>query len=379
MGKKPRRKIRVGVIFGGRSGEHEVSLISAQSVMSAIDKEKYQVIPIGITKEGRWLTSGDPMKMLTAGLAGSSRPPALAASYESPNAETKAETRDLIPGTRESGIPAIDVIFPVLHGPYGEDGTIQGLLELANLPYVGSGVLGSALGMDKAAMKAMFRDAGLPTVKALTILRKSWEANPERVTRRISRELGYPCFVKPANLGSSVGVSKVHGPDELPAAMEMAAQYDRKLLIEEAIEAREIECSVLGNDEPIASILGEIVPRREFYDYIAKYADENTELIIPADLPAEKTREIQEMAIRAFLALDCAGLARVDFFLCRHTGRVYVNELNTIPGFTSISMYPKLWAASGLSYSELIDKLIELALERFTDKQRNRTSYTNET
>lgn len=367
-----RGKIRVGVIFGGRSGEHEVSLVSAQSIMSAIDRSKYEVVPIGITKEGRWLTTGEPMKQLHAAL---DKTPAALTPPPNPLPEAASQqTRDLIPGTREAGIPVLDVVFPVLHGPYGEDGTMQGLLELANLPYVGSGVLGSALGMDKAAMKAIFRDAGLPTVSALVVLRREWEADPEGMAAQVAQEIGYPCFVKPANMGSSVGISKVHQPGELAEAMAMACAYDRKVLIEVAVEAREIECSVLGNDAPIASILGEIVPKREFYDYTAKYGDEDTELIIPAPLPPETTAAIREMALRAFCALDCAGMARVDFFLDKQTGQVYVNELNTIPGFTPISMYPKLWAASGIPYPELIDRLIELALERFADKQRTRTS-----
>ncbi len=367
-----RGKIRVGIIFGGRSGEHEVSLVSAQSIMSAIDRDKYDVVPIGITKEGRWLTTGEPMKQLRAAL--DKTPVALTPSPNPLPEAASQQTRDLIPGTREAGIPVLDVVFPVLHGPYGEDGTVQGLLELANLPYVGSGVLGSALGMDKAAMKAIFRDAGLPTVSALVVLRREWETDPEGVAARMAREIGYPCFVKPANMGSSVGISKVHHPGELAEAMATACAYDRKVLIEMAVEAREIECSVLGNDTPIASILGEIVPKREFYDYTAKYGDEDTELIIPAPLPPETTAAIREMALRAFCALDCAGMARVDFFLDKRTGQVYVNELNTIPGFTPISMYPKLWAASGIPYAELIDRLIQLALERFADKQRTKTS-----
>jgi D-alanine-D-alanine ligase len=363
------------VIFGGRSGEHEVSLVSAQSVMSAINKDKYEVIPIGIDKGGRWLTSGEPMRELKAALA--TPPPALAASFE-PTIQPTAETRDLIPGTAEHGIPSMDVLFPVLHGPFGEDGTVQGLLELANLPYVGSGVLGSALGMDKIVMKSVFRDAGLPVVPAIAVLRRDWESRPEEIVAQVNRELGYPCFIKPANLGSSVGISKAHNADELPAAINLASSFDRRILVEQAVDAREIECSVLGNDAPIASVLGEILPKREFYDYQAKYGDEDTELIIPAPLPTAKGREIQELAVRAFQALDCAGMARVDFFLSRQSGQVYVNEVNTIPGFTSISMYPKLWEASGLPYPELIDRLISLALERFEDKQRNRTSYTDQ-
>lgn len=373
MSGKTKRKIRVGFLFGGESSEHEVSLVSAQSVMNAIDKSKYEVVPIGITREGKWLTSGNPMQTLLAQL-GTPQPVAFSVPSEKTEADPIPETRDLVPGTREEGIPYVDVVFPVLHGPYGEDGTVQGLLELANIPYVGCGVLGSALGMDKAMAKAVWREAGLPVVKSLVVLRKTWESDPDQVARRVDQELGYPCFVKPANLGSSVGVSKVHSPAELPAAMDLATSYDRKILVEEAIEAREIECSVLGNDEPIASVLGEIVPKREFYDYVAKYEDEETKLIIPANLPPETTERIRTLAIRAFQTLDLCGMARVDFFLCKKTERIYVNEVNTIPGFTSISMYPKLWEASGIPYPQLIERLIDLALERFAEKKRNRTT-----
>ena len=355
-------KIRIGIIFGGRSGEHEVSLVSARSIMAAIDKVKYEVVPIGITKQGAWITAGDPMKQLTE--SAGAVPPQLS------QALTVSNTRELIPGTGQGGIPQLDVIFPVLHGPFGEDGTIQGLLELADLPYVGCGVLGSAVGMDKAIAKALFRDAGLPTAPDIVVLRKTWEEQPRQVAERVAQEIGYPCFVKPANLGSSVGISKAHGPDELEAAMNLATAHDRKVLIEEALVAREIECSVLGNDEPVASVLGEIVPKREFYDYQAKYGDEGTDLIIPADLPPALAQRIREMAVTAFRTLELSGLARVDFFVLRDSGQVYINEVNTLPGFTSISMYPKLWEASGLPYSELIDRLVDLAFERYADKQR---------
>ena len=371
-------KLRVGVIFGGQSGEHEVSLVSAQGIMNAMDKEKYEVIPIGITKKGRWLTSGEPMKLLK------SPPAASSAGGDAEQAEPGARElvvrgrRDLVPGTREKGFPQVDVVFPVLHGPYGEDGTVQGLLELADLPYVGAGVLGSALGMDKIAMKAVFKNYGLPVVEHLPFKRKDWERSPETVMELIEKELGYPCFIKPANLGSSVGISKVHQRSELAPALELAARYDRRMLAERAVNAREIEVSVLGNDEPIASVPGEIIPCREFYDYIAKYIDDRSELIIPADLPPEMAQRIQELAIAAFLAVDCAGMARVDFMLDKDTGDLYLGELNTIPGFTPISMYPKLWEASGISYSELIDRLIELALERYADNSRSETSYSPE-
>ncbi len=346
-------KIKVGVIFGGRSGEHEVSLVSAQGVMNAMNREKYEIVPIGITKEGRWITSGDPMQALQSG-----------------DWDSDCEIWNL---GFEMG--DLDVVFPVLHGPYGEDGTVQGLLELADVPYVGAGVLSSALGMDKALMKTVFRAHGLPVVEYLVIKRKEWEQDRQGVMQRIEDALDYPCFIKPANLGSSVGISKVHQRSELAPALDLAARYDRKMLAEQGVNAREIEVSVLGNDEPIVSVPGEIIPCREFYDYVAKYIDDRSELIIPADLPPETTRRIQELAIEAYLAVDCAGMARVDFLLDKDSGQVYLGELNTIPGFTPISMYPKLWEASGVPYSELIDRLIELALERHADKSRSETSY----
>ena len=355
-------KLRVGVIFGGRSGEHEVSLVSAQGIMNAMDKEKYDIIPIGITKEGRWLTSGDPMRVLQCNEGQGAR-----------------RLADLHPCPPAPALPSdLDVVFPVLHGPYGEDGTVQGLLELADIPYVGAGVLGSALGMDKIAMKAIFRSYGLPVVEYIPLKRRDWERDPEAMMELIEDALGYPCFIKPANLGSSVGITKVHMRSQLAPALKLAARYDRKMLAEQAVNGREIEVSVLGNDDPIASVAGEIIPCREFYDYIAKYIDNRSELIIPADLLPELTRLTQELAIAAFLAVDCAGMARVDFLLDEDTGELYVGELNTIPGFTPISMYPKLWEASGISYSELIDRLIELALERHADNRRSETSYSPE-
>ncbi len=346
--------------------------MSASSIMDALDKDKYEVIPLGISREGRWLTAGDPMKTLKA-RAQEARCKEEGAPVTS--RELVTSSRELVPGAGEAGIPYVDVIFPVLHGPYGEDGTLQGLLELADIPYVGSGVLGSALGMDKEAMKAVFRAKGLPVVNHVLVMRWDWEEHPTEVVRRVKECIDYPCFVKPANLGSSVGISKVHEAAELPAALDLAALYDRKMLVEQAVDAREIECSVLGNDHPIASVLGEIVPKREFYDYAAKYFDDSTELIIPADLPLEKAAEIQELAVRAFIALDCAGMARADFLLSRDSGQAYVSELNTIPGFTSISMYPKLWEASGIPYPELLDRLVQLALERYGDRSRISTSY----
>ena len=370
------KKIKVGVIFGGKSGEHEISLISARSVMNAMDKEKYEIIPIGIDKQGRWLTGGDPMAELESRLQ---------------STEQEAGSRGQGAGGRRQGagkevwdlgfdIRDLDVVFPVLHGPFGEDGTVQGLLELADIPYVGCGVAASALGMDKSLMKEIFRAKGLPVVPFRVIKRKRWDAEPEAVTNEVEAALGYPCFVKPANLGSSVGVNKAHDRQELVRGLDDAARYDRKLLVEWAVPAaREIEVSVLGNDDPIASVPGEIIPSREFYSYEAKYIDDGdkaSKLLIPAPLPQELSERARELALAAYLALDCAGMARVDFLLDGERNELYVSELNTIPGFTAISMYPKLWEASGIPYPELIDRLIELALERYEDKKRCQTSYS---
>ncbi len=397
----PSRKLRVGVLFGGRSGEHEVSLLSAASVLNAIDKTKYEVVPIGITKEGRWLASAESEKLLK-GEQHAENPRHLRAGdpEATPGAAVLARGDSvLVPpeptGQRHSLIPFesnpapqqrgahqaidVDVIFPVLHGTFGEDGTIQGLLELAGIPYVGAGVLGSAAGMDKDIMKRLFAAAGLPIVKHVTVLRSEWTREPKKVKKQIEAKVKYPLFVKPANLGSSVGISKAHDSKELGPAMDLAAGYDRKIVIEQGVggkkkKAREIECSVLGNDEPKASIPGEIVPVKEFYDYAAKYLDEGSELVIPAKLSKSLTKEVQQMAIAAFKAVDCSGLARVDFLLDPTNNKLYLNEINTMPGFTSISMYPKLWAASGLEYPKLIDRLIELALERADDKAKNNYS-----
>jgi len=381
-----RRKLRVGVIFGGRSGEHEVSLMSARSILTNLDPEKYEVVPIGITKEGRWVLTGDPLRALAEGLpaAGPFRhiallgdPAAEAKLIElpPPPPATIAETR-LEPAPRPAALPTLDVAFPVLHGPYGEDGTIQGLLQLAGIPYVGAGVLASAAGMDKAVMKDLLVRHGLPVLDYLVVKRKDWRQEPDKVEELIVSRLPFPVFVKPCNLGSSVGITKVHRPEGLAEALDEAARYDRKLIVERGLEnAREIECSVLGNDDPVASVCGEIIPSREFYDYRAKYLDGTSGLLIPADLPAEVAERVREFAIRAFLALDCCGMARVDFLVSRDTREVYVNELNTIPGFTQISMYPKLWEASGLPYPKLLDRLIELAFERHADLSENLTSY----
>ena len=393
------KKLRVGILFGGRSGEHEVSLLSAASVFNAIDKDKFEVVPVGITKDGRWVTASDAERLLqgkplaheerhlragdpdaTAGAAVLARGEAVIVPPEPKAAGALAPFQtDAGPAmTRRASDRAInvDVIFPVLHGTFGEDGTIQGLLELADIPYVGAGVLGSAAGMDKDVMKSLFRAAGLPIVKHVTILRGDWEADKKKTEKRVDKALKYPVFVKPANLGSSVGISKAHDRKELGPAIAEAAKFDRKIVIEQGVggrkhKAREIECSVLGNDHPQASVPGEIVPGKEFYDYSAKYLDEGSELIIPAKLTKSETRQVQQLAVAAFKAVDCAGLARVDFLMDPKTRKIYVNEINTMPGFTAISMYPKLWAASGLKYADLIERLIQLGLERDQEKKKN--------
>ncbi len=389
-------KLRVGILFGGRSGEHEVSLLSAASVLKAIDPAKYDVVPIGITKEGRWLTAEHAERLLK----GEARHLRAGDPEATPGAAVLAAGESVVvppePTHREAGLTPfqtdssvlrraadrainVDVIFPVLHGTFGEDGTIQGLLELADIAYVGAGVLGSAAGMDKDVMKSLFRAAGLPIVKHVTVLRGQWEREPKKVQKLVESKLKYPVFVKPANLGSSVGISKAHDRKELGSAIEEAAKFDRKIVIEEGVggkknKAREIECSVLGNDDPKASLAGEIVPCKEFYDYDAKYLDEGSELVIPAKLTKAEMKKVQALAVAAFQAVDCSGLARVDFLMDPKSRKLYVNEINTMPGFTSISMYPKLWAATGVSYSELIDRLIELGIERHSDKKRNQYS-----
>lgn len=373
------RKIRVGLIFGGRSGEHEVSLASARAVQANLNPEKYEVVPIGITKAGSWLLGTEPTQLQAAELQ------AIQAPHEATtSAPTTAVTltgdpsvRRLIPvqsGPDLGNQGILDVILPVLHGTYGEDGSLQGLLDMANVPYVGCGVLGAALGMDKEKMKMIFETAGLPNVAYLVFRRHEWERAPAAMLDKIEQRLSYPVFVKPVNLGSSVGINKAHHRQELEHAINVAAEYDRKIIVEQGINCREFECAVLGNDEPLASVVGEIVSSNEFYDYRAKYIDGKSQPVIPADLPQEIAEEIRSQAITAFTALDLNGLSRVDFFLERETNKIYINEVNTMPGFTEISMYPKLWEASGLSYAQLLDRLIELAIERHADRQRNRTS-----
>ena len=398
-------KLRVGILFGGRSGEHEVSLLSAASVLDAIDKTKYEVVPIGITKDGRWLMAEHAERLLKgekhAGESVRATQTHLRAGdpEATPGAAVLARGESVVvppePAHRESGMTPfqtdanlrraadrainVDVIFPVLHGTFGEDGTIQGLLELADIAYVGAGVLGSSAGMDKDIMKSLFRAAGLPIVKHVTVLRSQFEGQPKQVQKLVESKLKYPVFVKPANLGSSVGISKAHHATELGPAIAEAAKFDRKIVIEEGVggkkhKARELECAVLGNDDPKASVAGEIVPCKEFYDYDAKYLAEGSELMIPAKITKTEMKTVQRLAVAAFQAVDCTGLARVDFLMDPKSRRIFVNEINTMPGFTAISMYPKLWAATGVPYPELIDRLIQLGIEPHEDKQRNQYS-----
>jgi D-alanine-D-alanine ligase len=362
-----KKRLRVGVLFGGRSGEHEVSLISAASVIQALDPQKYEPVPVGITKDGQWLAGTAAHKML----------PEILRSGERVMLSADPNVAALVPvsNSRPDAL-RVDVVFPVLHGTYGEDGTVQGLLDLAGLPFVGSGVLGSAVGMDKDMQKRLFLQAKLPVGEFLAVARADWEKSRGKVLSAIRKKFRFPVFVKPATLGSSVGMTKAHDAKELAEAMDLAAEFAQKILVEKAIRGREIEVSVLGNEDPKASIPGEIVPHREFYDYAAKYLEEGTRLLIPAKLNRAQVKRFQEYAVRAFRSLECLGMARVDFFLEQRTGKILLNEINTIPGFTSISMYPKLWEASGLNYRNLLDRLIELALAQHREKQR--TKYTIE-
>ncbi len=389
-----KKKLRIGILFGGRSGEHEVSLLSAASVLKAIDKKKYEVVPIGITKDGQWVMAADAERLLAGDTTKEKvleQVIAQGAAVLVPPVPSSGLLPDGESGIGKhqqgAGVTAVDAIFPVMHGTFGEDGTIQGLLELADMAYVGSGVLGSAAGMDKDVMKRLFASAGLPIVKHLTFLRNEWKASPRKTVTAIEATLKYPLFVKPANLGSSVGISKVHDRKELAPAMDLAASFDRKIVVEQGVgggrkttgKARELEVAVLGNDAPEASVVGEIVPGKEFYDYEAKYLSDGSVPIIPAKLTKSQAKQVREMAIAAFKSCDCAGLARVDFLLepdspSGKPGKLYLNEINTLPGFTSISMYPKLWEASGLKYTDLIDRLITLAIERRVE--RDATSFS---
>src|SRR5881396_1679293 len=371
-------RLRVGVVFGGRSGEHEVSLASAASVIAALEQRGHTVVPIGIARNGRWVVGGEPLRALAAearvALPSNDADGAVkkalanrAEAVESASVESLARTEpagSLPPELRQG----LDVVVIMLHGPYGEDGTIQGLFELADVPYVGAGVLASAVGMDKATMKAVFQAHGLPIVEHLVVTRHEWRRAPDRVEARVAETLGFPCFVKPSNLGSSVGISKVPDAAALPRALDEAARHDRKILVERAVCGREIEVSVLGNDEPVASLPGEVTYAGEFYDYATKYAEGQARLTVPAPIPPETSRRIRALALEAYRAIDCAGMARVDFFL--EGDRILVNEINTIPGFTATSGYARMWEASGLGYGELLDRLIELALERQREKTR---------
>jgi len=368
-------KIRVGVVFGGRSGEHEVSLRSARSVMHALDPARYEVVPIGITKDGRWF-AGD----VEALVAGPTQPATL---LPEPSDAALMALERAGAGSASTGLSVItqlDVVFPVLHGPYGEDGTVQGLLELAGVPYVGAGVVGSAVAMDKAIFKQVMVGNDIPVLPWVLCTRRQWQREPQSVIEAVEAAFPYPVFTKPANLGSSVGISKCNDRDELRAGLDEAARFDRRLVIEQGLDhCRELEVSVMGNEDPIASVVGEIRPRRAFYDYVAKYmaepgSEDESELIIPAELTAEQADAVRALAVRAYKAADCAGLGRVDLLLDKPSGRIYLNEINTIPGFTNISMYPKLWEATGIGYSELLDRLIGLALERYQEKDELETT-----
>jgi D-alanine-D-alanine ligase len=376
------KRLRVGVLYGGRSGEHEVSLASAAAVFANMDRERYEPVPIRIEKDGRWVLADRPPTATSA-----------AEVIEQSRAEgSRARTgREVYlparPGDetllaidrRSSNVTVtelhLDVIFPVLHGPYGEDGTVQGLLELAGVPYVGAGVLASSVGMDKAVAKVLFAARGLEVGEYEVVLRRAWAAERDAIAKKLAGRLGFPMFVKPANLGSSVGISKVKDAAALPKAMDLAAEFDRKILVEAAVpDAREIEVAVLGNDVPEPSVPGEIIPSGEFYDYEAKYIDDRSRTMVPADLKPSEQQHIRKLAAEAYRAIDCSGMARVDFLLSRRTGTIYINEINTIPGFTTISMFSKMWEATGVSYGELLDRLVTLALERHAEREQLRTS-----
>jgi len=373
------RRLRIGVLFGGRSGEHEVSLQSARAVMAALEEAGHEVVPIGVTRQGRWLVSGDPLHALSSGDAAGERSVTMLPEPGRTGLVPLAEREDdLEPLAGPPPIGTLDVLFPVLHGTFGEDGTVQGLFELAAVPYVGAGVLGSALGMDKVVQKTLWRGLGLPVVDFLSLRRRDLEDDLDAALNRVELSISYPCFTKPANLGSSVGVSKARNRAELEAGLQVAARYDAKILVERGVNARELECGVLGNDEPIASVVGEILPGADFYDYRAKYLDTGSQALIPADISPDLAAEVRRLAVTAFKAVDAAGLARVDFFLERGTDRLYVNEINTMPGFTEISMYPKLWLASGLSFAELVTRVAELGIERYAERARNETTFRSE-
>ena len=363
------RKLKIAVLFGGRSGEHEVSLESARSVLGVLDPQRYEVFQVGITHAGDWLTGPDARLALEKGDTGRLTPCTILPDPSKPGLYVMPmKGPSQAPGFEK--LTDLDVVFPVLHGTYGEDGTLQGLLEMADLAYVGAGVTGSSVGMDKGVFKDVMRAIGIPTVESIIVLRSEIEKDIEAVIRRAETVSDYPLFIKPANLGSSVGISKCNSRADLGEGLLEAVAYDRRVLVERGVDAREIEVSVLGNDNPQASVAGEVLPSREFYSYESKYVDSTSGLLIPAPLPDETAGKIRQMAVSAYQAIDCAGMARVDFFLEKKTGEIYLNELNSLPGFTSISMYPKLWEASGLSYTGLVDRLIDLALERKADRNR---------
>lgn len=355
-------KLKVAVLFGGRSGEHEVSLVSARSVINALDKKRYDVKLVGITKTGEWISGANSLTFLEA------QSSEAALDNKKTNVVFAAKTSIVNYPATDLALNKIDAVIPILHGPYGEDGTIQGLLETANIPYVGSGVLGSAVGMDKIAMKMIFQANDLSTCKFQWFLRTEWKKNKNKIIKNIEKELCYPCFVKPANSGSSVGISKAHNKKELTAAIDLAVKYDRRIIVEQGVNCREVECSVLGNDDPKVSIPAEIIPGKEFYDYEAKYTEGLSRAVIPAKLSRTIVKKIQDLSCKAFKVLDLAGMARVDFFIRKENNEILINEVNTIPGFTSISMFPKLWEASGIKYSRLLDILIELAVQRYREK-----------
>ena len=372
------KKLRIGVIFGGRSGEHEVSIRSARSVIEAIDKSKYEVVPIAITKEGNWLAPAAAAELLPASAQRLLSKQQLGTSTEDVAIVGDPSRNGLIKlDSNSDSAERIDVVFPVLHGTYGEDGTLQGLLEMAAIPFVGCGTLSSSCGMDKVTMKALFKEAGLPICLYTWVLRTDWENDPDRVTRSIKREIGFPCFVKPANLGSSVGVSKATDKGSLAKAIDLAARYDRKIMIEELVDGREIECAVIGNDDPQASLPGEYVIHEEsarFLDYTEKYSSTgNVDFIVPARISKAVIKKIQKMAVAAYKSIDAAGLSRVDFFL-KPDGTLLLNEINTLPGLTDVSGFPKMWEATGVPFARVIDRLIEFALERHRERARNETS-----
>jgi len=371
--------IKVGVIFGGRSGEHEISVRSATAVIANIDSDKYSIVPIAINETGKWLSPADSVKLLPHSVLSAIASDSV--DCDGPIAligDTGYRGLTKLDSSDSASAQDLDVVFPVLHGTFGEDGTIQGLLEMADIPYIGCGVLASACGMDKVVMKKLFADAGLPICKYLWFLRSEWESDPKSIIRGIETDLGYPCFVKPANLGSSVGVSRADNAESLEQAIDLAAEYDRKIIIEESLDMREIECAVLGNESPRASLPGEYIIHdadKKFLDYTEKYSGTgNNEFVVPSPVSDELTEKIRELAVRAFAAIDGSGLARVDFFLRRDNGMLLVNEINTMPGLTDASGYPKMWAGSGITFGDVIDQLVQLAFDRHKDRSRNKTS-----